>query len=75
MSAPPLDTVVLVAPPPLLTCNRPLLRMIALTAEPYTTSAPPLLTVVALAAPPLSTTSALPLVTTIPELTTPEDTN
>jgi hypothetical protein len=31
--------------------------------------------VVALAVPPLSTFSTLPLVTTTPELTTPEDTN
>jgi hypothetical protein len=38
-------------------------------------SKPPLDTVVLLAVPPLSTMTALPLVTTSPELTTPEETN
>jgi hypothetical protein len=41
----------------------------------FKTSTPPVLTVVTLAVPPLSTTSVLPLVTTTPELTTPEETN
>jgi hypothetical protein len=36
---------------------------------------PPLLTVVASAVPPERTFSVFPLVTTTPELTTPEDTN
>ena len=53
----------------------PLFTTLVDVTSPATFAVPPLRTAVTLAVPPARTSSVLPLLTTTPELTMPEETN